>query len=215
MTTYAAVHVTHEACEKIGGIGTVLEGIITSPVYQRNVRRTILVGPFASHMDREPLKRLGDDGRVLYSTLDKIDELDLAPRLHPVEWAFNVAFEYGTRRFTLPGSEDHVGTAEILLVDVFNANRQHTDQFKKRLNEVFGIDSLRYESDWGYEEYVRLAEPAFYALLALLKPDELPCLLFSHEFMGLPTAFKAVMDGYKQFRTVFHAHECGTARRIV
>ena len=42
-----AAHVTHEAAEKIGGIGTVLEGILTSPVYQQHVERTILVGPFA------------------------------------------------------------------------------------------------------------------------------------------------------------------------
>jgi hypothetical protein len=60
-----------------------------------------------------------------------------------------------------------------------------------------------------------LAEPAFYALLALLHDPELPCILAAHEFMGLPAAFKATLDGQKQFRTVFHAHECGTARRIV
>ena len=215
MTLYTAAHVTHEACEKIGGIGTVLEGIITSPVYQRNVKRTILIGPFANHVEQAPSMRLGPDGRVLYSTVDQIDEAGLGVKLRPIEWAFNVAFIYGTRRFVLPGSDDHTGEAEILLIDVFRANAQHVNQFKKRLHEVFGIDSIRYESDWGFEEYVRLAEPAFYALLALLNPDELPCLLFSHEFMGLPTTFKAVMDGYKQFRTVFHAHECGTARRIV
>jgi hypothetical protein len=215
MTAYTAAHVTHEACEKIGGIGTVLEGIITSPVYQRNVRRTILIGPTANHMESDPARRLGTDGTVRYSTVDNLDDADLGGKLRPIEWAFNVAFVYGTRDFVLPGSEDHTGTADVLLIDVFRANQHHTNQFKRRLFETFGIDSMRYEHDWGFEEYVRLAEPAFYALLALLNRNELPCLLFSHEFMGLPTAFKAVMDGYKQFRTVFHAHECGTARRLV
>lgn len=215
MKQLTAAHVTHEACEKIGGIGSVLEGILTSPVYQQHIKRSILVGPYAKHIEAAGAERLGSDSKVLYSTVDHIDELGLGGKLHPIEWAFNVAFIHGKRRFTLPGSDDHSGEAEILLIDVFNINTQRVNQFKRRLAEVFDIDSLRYESDWGYEEYVRLAEPAYYALLALLRHDELPCLLFSHEFMGLPTAFKATLDGQREFRTVFHAHECGTARQIV
>jgi glycosyltransferase involved in cell wall biosynthesis len=215
MTHLTAAHVTHEACEKIGGIGSVLEGFITSPVYQQHVKRTILVGPYFNHLEAAPSDRLGVDGDVLYSSIDDVDHAALAGKFHPIEWAFNVAIVYGKRRFELPGSEHHVGEAEVLLIDVFNTNPQHVNHFKHRLSDVFGIDSLRYESDWSYEEYVRLAEPAFYALLALLREDQLPCLLFSHEFMGLPTAFKATLDGQRQFRTVFHAHECATARQIV
>jgi hypothetical protein len=215
MTSLTVAHITHEASEKIGGIGSVLEGFITSPVYQRHVKRTILVGPYSNHLEVAPSERLGPDGHVLYSTIDQIDELGLGGKLHPIEWAFNVAFVYGKRRFELPGSDDHAGESEILLIDVFNINQQHVNNFKRRLASVFNIDSLRYESDWGFEEYVRLAEPAFYALQSLLSKDELPCILFSHEFMGLPTAFKATLDGQRQFRTVFHAHECATARQIV
>jgi len=215
MSRLTAAHITHEACEKIGGIGSVLEGILTSPVYQQQVKRSILVGPYSKHLEVEPGERLGENATVYYSTVDRIDELGLGVKLHPIEWAFNVAFVFGKRRFELPGSEHHTGEAEVLLIDVFNSNQQRLNQFKLRLAEVFSIDSRRYEADWGYEEYVRLAEPAFYALLALLHHDELPCLLFSHEFMGLPTAFKATLDGQRQFRTVLHAHECGTARQIV
>lgn len=215
MTALTAAHITHEACEKIGGIGAVLEGFITSPVYQQHVKRTIIVGPYANHLDVPPNERLGCAAHVLYSTIDKVDEVGLAGKLHPIEWAFNVAIVYGKRQFQLPGSDDHTGEAEIVLIDVFNISKQRVNQFKRKLSEMLGINSMRYEADWGYEEYVRLAEPAFYALLALLQDDELPCLLFSHEFMGLPTAFKAIFDGQRQFRTVFHAHECGTARHIV
>jgi hypothetical protein len=39
--------------------------------------------------------------------------------------------------------------------------------------------------------------------------------VISHEFMGMATALKCIMDGGDDFRTVFHAHECATARRIV
>jgi len=214
MKKLTAAHVTHEAAEKIGGIGTVLEGILTSPVYQKHVERSILVGPFAEHIQVDPSERLGPDSTLLYSSMDDIDELALKGRLQPIEWAFDVKIMYGTRRFFVPG-DNRSGEAEILLIDVFRINQDRLNLFKLQLYETLGIDSARYESAWDYEEYVRLAVPAFHALLALLKRDQLPCLLFSHEFMGLPTAFKATFDGELQFRTVFHAHECSTARRLV
>lgn len=208
------IHVTHEACEKIGGIGAVLEGMITSPVYQRAVPRTILVGPLFNHFERPGRERLGPEGQVLYSSLDGIDDAGIGFRLRPIEWAFDVAIVYGRRRFKTAG-DGRVGEAELLLLDVHRSSRLRLDQFKARLWERFGIDSRRYEHDWGYEEYVRLAEPAFHAALALLRPEELPAVLLSHEFMGLPTALKAVLDGQRQIRTLFHAHECSTARRLV
>src|SRR5688572_11277671 len=132
MQPLTAAHVTHEALEKIGGIGTVLEGIITSPVYQRHVARSILVGPYINHPGTAE-QRLGPDGRVLYSTVDKIDRANLGGKFQPIEWAFNVAIVYGTRRFVLPGSENHVGEAEILLIDIYNVNSQRLSQFKWRL----------------------------------------------------------------------------------
>lgn len=211
---YTLAHVTHEAVEKIGGIGTVLEGLITSPIYQQHVGRTILIGPCSTSVAVDPRHRLGEHGKVLYSGVDNIDEAGLARRLHPIEWAFNVSIIYGTRTYDIPG-DNRKGEAEVLLIDVFQINKDRMARFKHALSEKLGLDSMKYEGDWGYEEYVRLAEPAYYALTALLKDEELPCILFSHEFMGLPTAFKATIDGSKYFRTVFHAHECSTARTVV
>ena len=211
---FTIAHVTHEAVEQIGGIGTVLEGLMISPVYQRHVRRSILVGPTATHMAVDPEARLGDHGKVLYSSIDNIDRAGLAGKFRPVEWAFNVAIVYGKReyRHTLEGRS---GEAEVLLIDVFRVNHDRLNVFKVRAWETLGIDSRRYECSWDYEEYARLAEPAYYALRALLHNDELPCILFSHEFMGLPAAFAATLEGQREFRTVFHAHECATARRLV
>lgn len=214
MKKLTAVHVTHEAAEKCGGIGTVLEGILTSPTYQANVDRSILIGPFAEHVHVDPAERLGSRSTLLYSGMDGIDKLQLGGRLQPIEWAFDVKIVYGKRVFDVPGS-DRVGEAEVVLIDVFKINQERLNLFKLELFKRLGIDSTRYESAWEYEEYVRLAVPAYHALLALLRRDQLPCVLFAHEFMGLPTAFKCVMDGEKQFRTIFHAHECATARRLV
>ena len=211
---YTLAHVTHEAVEKIGGIGTVLEGLITSPVYQEHVGRTVLIGPLATHLEVDPRARLGEEGTVLYSSIDDIDLAQIGPRLRPIEWAFNTPIVYGTRGFRMHG-EERTGRAEVLMIDVFRINKQRLSIFKHQMAERFGIDSYRYEADWGYEEYVRLAEPAFYALNALLADGDAPCIIFSHEFMGLGTAFKAVLEGHRRFRTVFHAHECSTARHIV
>lgn len=211
---FTLAHVTHEATEQIGGIGTVLEGLISSPVYQQHVRRSILVGPTQAHIHADPEKRLGEFGKVLYSSVDEIDRGNYAHKFRPIEWAFNTRIVYGTREFDPPG-QNRKGETEILLFDVFSTNHDRLSVFKLRLWERFGLDSGRYDGDWGYEEWCRLAEPAFYGLLTLLSEDELPCILFSHEFMGMPAALQAILDGQKQFRTVFHGHECATARRIV
>ena len=214
MKKLTVAHVTHEAAEKIGGIGTVLEGILTSPTYQEHVERSILVGPFAEHLEVEPTERLGEDSTVLYSDMHGIDEIDLRGRLQPIEWAFDVKIMYGRRRFTTADGR-RTGEAEILLIDVVKIKQERVNTFKQQLHEKLDLDSTRYESAWDYEEWVRLAVPAFHALLVLLKRDQLPCILFAHEFMGLPAAFKAVIDGEPHFRTLFHAHECSTARRLV
>ena len=45
------VHVTHEAIQKIGGIGAVLHGLLTSRVYLEKATRNILVGPGQANFD--------------------------------------------------------------------------------------------------------------------------------------------------------------------
>lgn len=211
---FTIAHVTHEAVEKMGGIGTVLEGMMTSAVYQSAVRRSILVGPMGGHHFASPLRRLGPHVNVRYSSADGIDFDGLGRKFHPIQWAFGVHIAYGVRTYEKNGY-NRDGSAEVLLIDVSNPNREQLGIFKMRLWDRFGIDARRYEHDWGFEEYCRLAEPAFYALSAIVPQDELPCIILSHEFMGLCTALKAVMDGGEAFRTAFYAHECATARRIV
>lgn len=211
---HTLIHVTHEAVEQIGGIGTVLEGLMISPVYKKNVGRSILVGPTATHMSVDPDARLGEAGQVLYSSIDNIDRAGLASKFRPIEWAFNVAIVYGKRRYN-HALEGRSGEAEVLLIDVFRPNNDRLNAFKTRLWSTFGLDSLRYERFWDFEEYTRLAEPAFYAVSALLRPEDMPATVFSHEFMGMPTALQTILEGGDHFRTVFHAHECASARRIV
>lgn len=212
MTTgLTVVHVTHEAVEQIGGIGAVLRGIVTTGAYRARVGRTILVGPTVPRSVHGADAPLGIHGAVLYRSMDRLDHVGLGPRLRPIEDAFGVGFVYGRRGFP-DGPE---GEVEVLLTDVTRCAQDALGRFKHRLWERFGLASDRYERDWGYEEYVRLAQPALHALSILLESRDAPWILVAHEFMGLPTALAAIERGDGRWRTVFYGHECATARRLV
>src|SRR5688500_2056016 len=63
---------------------------------------------------------------------------------------------------------------------------------------------------------MRLAQPAVAALHALgCGTTSEPCVILSHEYMGMPTCLAAIPEGDRAtFRTIFHAHECAPMRRI-
>ena len=65
------VHATHEAGLKLGGIGAVLDGLLTSPAYNAAVGRTILVGPINpwNAVEMERLTAPGNRLRMIYSSL--------------------------------------------------------------------------------------------------------------------------------------------------
>ena len=209
------VHVTHEAIQKIGGIGAVLHGLLTSKVYLSQATRDILVGPFWPSDERGE-KRLGAGGEVLYSSLDHLYRSPLAERFREIEQQFDVSIVYGRRKY-IDKESGVTSVPEVLLIDVSRFDKEKVGIFKFDLWKTFGIDSGKYEGIWDYEQYVRLAQPAIAALHALGATSTVePCLILSHEYMGMPTVLAAVMEGEKSnFRTVFYAHECATMRRIV
>jgi hypothetical protein len=209
------VHVTHEAIQKIGGIGAVLHGLLTSRSYLDKITRNILVGPFWPSDERGE-GRLGPAGEVLYSSLDSLYRSPLAPRFREIEQAFDVGIVYGRRKFH--DKENGItSTPEVLLIDVARYDAAKINQFKFDMWKTFGIDSSRYENIWDFEQYMRLAKPAIAALHALGAGSEIePCVILSHEYMGLPTALAAIMEGERSnYRTIFYAHEVAPMRRIV
>jgi hypothetical protein len=104
----------------------------------------------------------------------------------------------------------------VLLIDVFHANADRLNVFKGQLWERFGIASHEFQKVWEYEQYVRLAEPAIEALKAIgADGSDEQVLLLSHEYMGMPTALKAIVDGMDNVKTVFYAHEVASVRPIV
>ncbi len=203
MTTL--VHVTHEAVQQVGGIGAVLRGLITARTYQSYCPRTILLGPLT---DPDRAQPLGPDGEIRYDASRSIRTARVADRLSAVEREFGVRLVYGRCLLTQDGRR---ASPEVLLVDVSHPP-QRLNEFKRDLFLHFGLESHRYEHHWEYEQYLRLAEPGFAAVGALV--GDAPFLLLAHEFMGLGTAFKALMSE-AACKTLFYAHEVATVRPLV
>ena len=209
------VHVTHEAIQKIGGIGAVLQGLLTSKTYLHHATRNILVGAFWPGEDRGE-HRLGPMGEVLYSSLDSLYRSPLAARFREIEQAYGVGIVYGRRKF-VEKETGVVCTPEILLIDVARFDAEKIGLFKFRLWEKFAVESSKYDYIWDFEQWMRLAEPAIAALHALGVGNELePAVLLAHEYMGMPTALAAILDGQSsRFRTIFYAHEVAPMRKLV
>jgi len=209
------VHVTHEAIHKIGGIGAVLQGLLTSKTYLDFAPRNILVGPFWP-ADESGERRLGPDGEVFYSSLDSLYRSPLASRFREIEQEFGVGIVYGRRRYS-DRESGVVSTPEILLIDVARCDEAKIGAFKYVLWEKFGIESAKHEHIWDFEQYMRLAQPAIAALHALGATSSVePCIVLAHEYMGMPTALAARLEQSQyNFRTIFYAHEVATMRRII
>jgi len=208
------VHVTHEAVERMGGIGTVIAGLMTADAYAEEISRTILLGPLLS-TDRPVARRLGEGGRVRYSTMDAVEPPAWREKFRPIERAYDVNIVYGTRRVDEPYSGRQV-EAEVVLIDVFHSNKDRLNLFKTELFKKFAVPSADFEHIWEYEEYVRLAEPGFEAIKALTADgDDDQVAFLAHEYMGIPTALKAALAGAPGTRTVFYAHEVASVRPIV
>jgi hypothetical protein len=207
------VHVTHEAVQKVGGIGAVLQGLITSKAYNQRIDRTVLIGPLFTR-EGSVGSRLGPDGEVFYSSVDGKINHPTAPVWQEIQKTYNVDIVYGQRVFKDEAS-DFRANAEVVLVDVHRVNFQRINLFKGALYNHFGIESDRYEKSWEYDQYVKLAEPAIAAIYGLGLTTGGECVVVAHEFMGMPTALAAILRNHGDLRTVFYAHEVATVRKLV
>lgn len=208
-------HITHEAVHKAGGIGSVLEGLLTSAPYRAADLRNVLIGPLFPSANGGNA-RLGDDGEVVYSSLDGIHHhQQIADALNRVRHEFHVEIVYGHRRIANPHNGSHA-MAEVVLIDVGRMNLDKINTFKAGLWDLYKLDSRRYEHSWEFDLYVKLAPPALAVLRALgAASRRAQCLVVAHEFMGMPTALATSFDDSDAFRTVFYAHETATVRPIV
>lgn len=208
------VHATHEAGLKVGGIGAVLDGLLSARNYLANVRRTVLVGPMDT-TDKTEMERLTAPRNRLeirYSSFHRVNRVSaaLAAALAQIEADYHVRVLYGDRAF---GDARH----EVLLVDAGEVNEAQVNAFKGCVWQRYGIPSDRYEQHTEYSYYLNAAEPSFLALRALVGEDDANPRRFiiAHEFMGLPLVFAATLDAPGEYRSIFYGHEVATVRPLV
>ncbi|MBL7140044.1 MAG: hypothetical protein ISS74_03965 [Planctomycetes bacterium] len=209
---YTLVHVTHEAQEKMGGIGAVLEGLLTARAYQAAVERTILLG--CGQVPPETLPATVEE--VLYQTGGPAGEGvadGLAAAFRHIEATYGVRLLHARRRVPCPLRQRR-SRVELLLFDVSDALPEPINRTKADLWASYGLESDRFEHDWGYEEWVRLAAPALAAVEALVGPALAHAALVSHEFMGLPTLLAARLR-VPDLRTIYWAHEVPPVRDLI
>jgi hypothetical protein len=203
------VHVTHEATHKIGGIGAVLDGLLTSHAYQDAIDRSILVGPWS--LGTPPAERLGAGSEILYSVCDGIDAAGWRSVFRPIEEAYQVWFTYGLRPFRDMATGETM-EAELLLVETSALNAARYAYQKATYYQRFGIASGDYEDHPDFDQWMRIAEPAYEGVMALTQAHDRPVYFVAHEYMGMPTALKAVMEAEEDVHTAFYAHEVATVR---
>ena len=116
------VHVTHEAIQKMGGIGAVLEGLLTTRSYNEAIERTFLVGPLFPGAD------LGELDAVLYRASEGIADTPYAKALSEIEQVYHVEIVYGQRKFVDKNKNVTILT-DVILVNVSNSNEVQTSQF--------------------------------------------------------------------------------------
>ncbi|QOJ13879.1 MAG: hypothetical protein HRU75_04145 [Planctomycetia bacterium] len=209
---FNVIHITHEAVHKVGGIGTVLEGLITSRPYRDHVGRTLLVAPM---FYPENPQRLGEGGVIEYSSLDHLHDGPYADSFLRIQREFHVHIAYG-QRVLQDDASGRRARVEVLLIDLRHIHRPRVDELKGRLWEHYGLQSHRYEQVWDFEQYVQLAAAALPAIEALgLATADQPAIALAHEYMGVPTALGLQATHPQRYRTLFHAHEVATVRRIV
>lgn len=219
MSTYRIpliIHATQEAGLKLGGIGAVLDGLLTSPAYNAAVGRSILVGPVNTwniyEMERlfAPNNRL----RVLYSSLPGREHNEAPPgvaaALQALEQRMNVHFLYGVRGF---GRYEH----EVILVDAGAIAGPVINSYKFHLWQHWGLPCSQHESNWEFSFFLNAGEPLYAAVDAVTGdlPPKAQRFIIAHEWLGLPVAFSAKLRRDDRYKTIFYAHEVATARLLV
>ncbi|MDD5454990.1 MAG: hypothetical protein PHW62_05800 [Candidatus Ratteibacteria bacterium] len=211
-----AVHVTHEAMKKVGGIGAVLNGVCAAPTYKSFFGQTVLYGPLFGNKN-DVHESFKDGGELLFSSIDGFDKDNYREVFKDIIENYCIDIVYG-RRFLFDEFEKTKKTeANVFLVGISSMNREKVTKFKFKLWEKVGIQSDLYDHDWDYEQYLRIAIPFLEILDRLYKKDS-EYYIFAHEYMGIPSALSIILKfGGKQkaYKTIFVAHEVSTARTLV
>ncbi len=209
-----AIHISHEAIKKVGGIGAVLHGLISSDNYRSRFRRTLLYGPIFDVLDED---NLGGDGTLLFSSDRGIFNVQFSEGLLNVERKYGIKILYGKKIIRDEFNSLKFTEVEVVAFHTDGMKREKVDEFKYLLWKNFSIDSMRFEHIADYEQYIRLAVP-FVEIVSLVFGEE-PVVHFGHEYMGVPALLAVEIARKAGLRnrdiTIFYAHEISPARNVV
>lgn len=211
-----AIHVTHEAIQKVGGIGSVIHGLVTSKRYSKHFDKTLLYTPLFSR-EASPEERLGKDSQVLYSSLDSINKTEFGNALKLIEEKYGIKIIYGKKRYFSKLDKSSFFETDIIAVDIWSMTPAFINNFKYALWENYKIESDRFANDSDYEQYLRIG--VVLPEIADVLYSNSSIVLFSHEYMGMASALAYEIQKKAGTRnnvmTIFYAHEVSTARVVV
>lgn len=211
-----AIHVTHEALYKVGGIGEVINQLCTSSPYLSFFDKTLIYGPLFEYIG-SPSTRLGKDGVVFYSSKDNYDTKNFSQIFKPFLEKYNIDLVYGERKIVNEFNSQKISTVEVLLIDITRMKKEIINYIKFLFWEKFNLPSDKYEYNWDYEQYFRIGIP-YFELVSILYPQAKEFIHFSHEYMGIPSLLNLELhpkfnpEKHKRF---FYAHEVAPVRRII
>ena len=212
------IHISHEAVQKVGGIGAVISGLCTADKYKAFYDRTVLYGPLFS-TSADVFSRLGKGGEVLYSSHDGYDSGKYHSLFHGLLKAYSIEIVFGRRTLVNEFNVNKKNAVDVILINVNRMNVEKVNAFKFALWTRFGIESDRY-NEWDYEQYLRIAAP-YPEIVRLLYPQGKLFHHFAHEYMGIPSALAVQLRleettrRGERHRTIFYAHEVSPCRAAV
>jgi len=209
-----AAHITHEAVQKIGGIGSVINGLCTSDKYRGFFDKTLLYGPLFNYSENVT-SRLGKDGEVLYSSIDNLDADEYHLKFYQITQKYNVDIVFGKRILVSDFNINKKNKVDIVLIGINRMSESPINNFKYKLWKTYGLESNKYDS-WDYEQYVRVAV-SYLMILKALYPEDGSIYHFAHEYMGIPSVLAVNMEksSHEHNKTIFYAHEVSPCRTIV
>ncbi len=211
-----AIHITHEALYKVGGIGEVINQLCTSPYYLSLFDKTLLYGPLFEYIGSSST-RLGKDGIVFYSSKDLYDSGNFYRIFRTLLEKYSIDIVYGKRRIINEFNPKKISTVDVLLVDITHMKKDIINYAKYLFWEKFGLSSDKYEYEWDYEQYFRIGIP-YFELISLLYPNAKLIVHFSHEYMGIPCLLSLELNpefNAEKHKRIFYAHEVAPVRRLV
>jgi len=214
-----AIHISHEAAMKIGGIGSVLSGMCTAETYTKQVERTIFYGPLFDDTPNPEgkesiaMQRLGGEAKILFSSVDNIANSIYDTAFRDIIHKYSVDIVYGEKTLYDEIDPKKSNVIEVLLLGIKNLKAQYENEFKYIVWEKYQFSSQPFEGDWDFEQYLRIAIPLRDLSTALLKPEK-QTIYFSHEYMGIACCLAINLLKRPNEKLYFHAHEISTARAI-